>query len=61
MRNLLPKRHSPQLPDLPLFQAATEREYRALPSPARWLARRYRLSPALAAVVAEQLFAEGGR
>ena len=61
MSKLLPKRHRPQLPSLPLFQAAAEREFRALPLAARWVVRRYRLSPAQAAVVAEQLFAEWRR
>jgi hypothetical protein len=56
VRNLSRKRINPQLLALPLFQAAAERELRALPPQARWVARRYRLSPTLATVVAEQLF-----
>lgn len=61
MRNLSRKRINPQLLVLPLIQAAAEREFRALPPQARWVARRYRLSPTLAVVVAQQLFGEGGQ
>ncbi len=44
------------LTTLPLFAAADERECRVLPSQAKWVARRYRLSPALAKTIAANLF-----
>lgn len=43
---------------LPLFAAADEREYRSLAVQAKWVARRYRVPPALALVIAANHFGE---
>lgn len=53
-------RRKASIAPLPLFEFARERDFCAMPQPARWVARRFRVSPALAVIVAEQALL-GGR
>jgi hypothetical protein len=59
MRNV--KHHAPSINDLPLWRAAGARRFRALPYPAKRLARQIGCEPETARLIAELAGLQGSR